>query len=78
MNFAEIYGIEHTEAYAPYQLARVTAEHRERYELAGALGCFFCRLKSAEYYGDGAAEAFPTVGDFVLVDYNEAGDSRII
>lgn len=78
LNFAEIYGIEHTEAYAPYQLARVTAEHRERYELAGALGSFFGRLKSAEYYGDGAAEAFPTVGDFVLVDYNESGDSRIV
>ena len=78
MNFAAIYGIENINNETEYTVARVTAEHRERYELMGAKGAFFGRLKSAEYYGDNAAEAFPTVGDFVLVDYNDAGDSRMV
>lgn len=39
---------------------------------------FFGRLKSAEYYGENSEQAFPTVGDFVLVDYNDSGDSRIV
>ena len=66
------------EDFAPFTVARVTAEHRERYELAGDQGTFFGRLKSAAYFGDSAEEAFPTVGDFVLVDFNPQGDSRIV
>lgn len=78
MNFAETYGFKSTEDYALYTPARITAEHRERYELAGEQGEFYGKLKSAEYFGDNAAQAFPTVGDFVLVDYNASGDSRIV
>ena len=78
MNFLEIYNIHDKKEYAPYTPARVTAEHRERYELAGEQGAFFGKLKSAEYFGENAVETFPTVGDFVLVDYNETGDSRIV
>ena len=78
MNYSEIYNIHDKKEYAPYTPARVTAEHRERYELAGEQGAFFGKLKSAEYFGENAVETFPTVGDFVLVDYNETGDSRIV
>ena len=56
--------------------ARVTAVHRERYTLASDNGEIYGRLKSKEYY-DGN-EAFPTAGDFVLVNYNPDGDSQIV
>ena len=36
----------------------------------------FAQLKGKQYYFEG--ETFPTVGDFVLIDYNKDGDSRII
>ena len=62
----------------PYTPARITAEHRERYALVGEQGEFFGKLKTAEYFGENAEEVFPTVGDFVLVDFNESGDSRIV
>ena len=57
--------------------ARITAVHRERYALICEYGEVFGRLKSSEYY-DRGGEAFPTTGDFVLIDYNPAGDSRIL
>lgn len=78
MNFRNDYGFNSTEDFTPYTPARVTAEHRERYALFGEQGEFYGRLKSAEYYGDAADMPFPTVGDFVLVDYNPTGDSRIV
>lgn len=78
MNFYEEHGLQYDEAFAPYTPARVTAEHRERYELLGEAGTFFGRLKSAEYFGADSTEPFPTAGDFVLVDFNPAGDSRIV
>lgn len=56
--------------------ARVTAQHKERYEIVCAHGLTYARLKIKEYYlGDGQ---FPTVGDYVMVDYIENGDSRIL
>lgn len=55
--------------------ARVTAAHRERYEIVCERGVGFARLKAAEYYG--GTEKFPTTGDFVTVDWQEGGESRI-
>ncbi len=55
--------------------ARVTSVHKERYGIVSEHGEGFAKLKVREYYYDG--EAFPTVGDFVLIDYVEDGDSRI-
>ncbi len=55
--------------------ARITAVHKERYALACDCGETYGRLKTKEYYG--GLEEFPTVGDFVLTDYNPGGDSRI-
>lgn len=55
--------------------ARVTAVHRGRYAIVSDYGESYAKLKSKEYfYG---SESFPTVGDFVLIDYVENGDSLI-
>ena len=78
MNLLNDYGYRETQDFAPYTAARVTAEHRERYELVGEQGAFYGRLKSAVYFGEQGAEPFPTVGDFVLVEFNPTGDSRIV
>jgi ribosome biogenesis GTPase len=57
--------------------ARVTAVHRERYEVVSRFGEIFARLKSSVYYND-SGEDFPTVGDFVLLQYEPYGDSLIL
>lgn len=56
--------------------ARVTAVHKERYELICEYSECFGRLKSSRYYG-AATEEFPATGDFVLINYNLNGDSTI-
>jgi len=56
--------------------ARVTAVHRERYELVCEYGIIFGKLKTSVYYGQ--EEEFPTAGDFVLIHYNDTGDSQIV
>ena len=56
--------------------ARVTAVHKERYALVCDRGECYGRLKSAVYFNGGEQE-FPTTGDFVLISYNELGDSMI-
>ncbi len=57
--------------------ARVTAVHKERFAIVCEAGECFARLKASTYY-NGRTEAFPTTGDFVLIRYNESGDSVII
>ncbi len=57
--------------------ARVTAVHKQRYELVCEHGQTFARLKAGVYF-TGSAEAFPTTGDFVRILFNPAGDSQII
>jgi len=56
--------------------ARVTAVHKERYEIVCQYGMTYARLKTKEYYVEG--EVFPTAGDYVMIDYIDNGDSRII
>ena len=56
--------------------ARITAQHRERYEIVCQHGMTHARLKTSEYYT--GTELFPTTGDFVMVNYIENGDSQII
>ncbi|MEA5002656.1 MAG: ribosome small subunit-dependent GTPase A [Christensenella sp.] len=78
MNLAD-YGLtpdmlpEHFEGTA----ARITAVHKERYALVCAHGELYGRLKASVYYAKGG-ESFPTVGDFVHIDYVPDGDSRIV
>ena len=57
-------------------VARITAVHKGRYGIISDFGEGFAQLKSKEYFYE--SEKFPTVGDFVLIDHNEDGDSRII
>ena len=56
--------------------ARVIAVHKERYKLVCENGECYGRLKTKEYYVEG--EDFPTVGDFVIINYNPSGDSMIV
>ena len=55
--------------------ARIISVHKGRFGIVSEYGEGFAQLKSKEYYYDG--EAFPTVGDFVLIDWIDNGDSRI-
>jgi hypothetical protein len=60
---------------APGVPARVTAAYRERYDVICDYGAGSARLKGSEYYnGD---EPYPTAGDFVMLDWQPAGESRI-
>ena len=56
--------------------ARVTAVHRERYQVVCEHGETYARLKTKENYVE--FEEFPTTGDFVLINYIANGDSQII
>ncbi|MBQ2745520.1 MAG: ribosome small subunit-dependent GTPase A [Lachnospiraceae bacterium] len=56
--------------------ARITAVHRERYQLVCEYGETYARLKTKEYYVE--FEEFPTTGDFVTINYIPNGDSQII
>ncbi len=56
--------------------ARVTAVHKERYELICEQGQCYGRLKTAEYYA--AGELFPTTGDFILTEHFIGSDCRIV
>ncbi len=70
------YGIMPNTDNLPGIPARVTAVHKERYEIVCEHGMTHARLKSKEYYNGN--EVFPTTGDFVMIDYVPNGDSRII
>ena len=56
--------------------ARVTAVHKERYEIVCARGITHARLKTKEYFVD--TQDFPTAGDFVMIHYIDNGDSLIL
>ena len=56
--------------------ARVTAVHKERYEIACDHGITHARLKTKAYYVD--TQDFPTTGDFVMIHYIDNGDSQIL
>lgn len=56
--------------------ARITATFRDRYDIVCERGEGSARLKKSEYYS--GSEAFPTTGDFVMAEWQENGESRII
>ena len=56
--------------------ARVTAVHKERYEIVCEHGITHARLKTKEYYVN--TQDFPTAGDFVMINYIDNGDSQIV
>lgn len=57
--------------------AQVVAVHRERYEIEGAQGPAFARIRPGAYR-DLPPQALPTVGDWVDILPNDQGDSQII
>ena len=61
---------------APGIPARVTAVHRERCQLICAHGALSATLRPSDYYE--GEEPFPVTGDFVLIQYVENGESRIL
>ena len=56
--------------------ARVTAVHKERYEIVCSQGITHARLKTREYFVQ--TQDFPTAGDFVMIHYIENSDSQIL
>ena len=75
MNISD-YGIVPNFENLPGIPARVTAVHKERYEIVCEHGTTHARLKTKEYYVD--TQDFPTTGDFVMINYIDNGDSQII
>ena len=70
------YGIVPNTENLPGIPARVTAVHKERYEIVCQHGITYARLKTKEYYVDN--QDFPTAGDYVMIHYIDNGDSQII
>ena len=56
---------------------RITEHQREKYTVITRHGEVTASLKGNFYHTAGAREDFPCVGDFVLLQYNESGESRI-
>lgn len=57
--------------------ARVTAVHKESYNLITEYGECIGKLKSSIYFNN-YSEVFPTTGDFVEIQYNPIGTSVIL
>ncbi|MEG0366478.1 MAG: ribosome small subunit-dependent GTPase A [Coprobacillus sp.] len=56
--------------------ARIIAVHRQKFEIVCDKGQGFAQIKSGEFYlGE---QDYPTVGDFVMIDWQEYNESRII
>jgi len=70
------YGIMPDTKHLPGIPARVTAVHKERYEIVCEHGITHARLKTREYFVE--SREFPTAGDFVMINYVPDGDSQII
>jgi ribosome biogenesis GTPase len=58
--------------------ARLTAIHKERFEVASEKGNTYAVLKRGEYQGKDTSEEFPAVGDYVSLRYEKTGDSLIV
>ena len=57
-------------------IARIIATHKDRYEIVCDNGQGFAKIKRGCYY-DNPNSIYPTTGDFVLIEWNESGDSMI-
>ena len=70
------YGLVPNHENLPGIPARITAVHKERYEIVCEHGVTHARLKTKEYFVD--TQDFPTAGDYVMINYIDNGDSQII
>lgn len=57
--------------------ARIITTYKERYEIVCNKGKTFARLKKGSYY-DNPNSIYPCIGDFVLINWNDSGDSLIL
>ena len=57
-------------------VARIVTTYRDRYEVVCNKGRTYARLKKGTYY-DNPDAIYPTIGDFVLINWNDMGDSTI-
>lgn len=57
-------------------IARIIATHKDRYEIVCNNGSGFAQIKRGCYY-DNPNSIYPTTGDFVLIEWNNSGDSMI-
>lgn len=57
-------------------IARIITTHKDRYEIACDKGNGFAKIKRGSYY-DNPNSIYPTTGDFVLIEWNNSGDSMI-
>lgn len=57
-------------------IARITATHKDRYEIVSNKGEGFAKIKRGCYY-DNPSSIYPTTGDFVVIEWNSNGDSMI-
>lgn len=57
-------------------IARIIATHKDRYEIVSNNGQGFARIKRGCYY-DNQNSIYPTTGDFVIIEWNQNGDSMI-
>lgn len=58
--------------------AQISAVHRELYKAICQYGEIDAKLKTSHYFGEIQLETFPTVGDYVELEYNPTGPSRIL
>lgn len=73
MHSLEAYGIDariadEAASFPEQYLARVTAQHKERYTVVTEEGEGLAEVSGKFRYGAAVREAFPVVGDFVMVD----------
>lgn len=57
-------------------VARIVTTHKDRYELVSDNGFSYGKIKRGCFY-DNPNAVYPTTGDFVLIEWNETGDSMI-
>lgn len=57
-------------------VARIIATHKDRYEIVCDKGNGFAQIKRGCYY-DNPNSIYPTTGDFVVIEWNDTGDSMI-
>jgi ribosome biogenesis GTPase len=58
--------------------ARITGVHRAEYKAVCAYGVVPVALQGSFFYKTSEREAYPAVGDFALLRYNESGPSGIV
>ena len=57
-------------------VARIIATHKDRYEFVCDNGFGYAKIKRGCFY-DNPSAVYPTTGDFVLIEWNDTGDSLV-